>query len=450
MRWWPLLLWMGADGGDRGWTPGGKAAAVAAMTEAMAVREPGAPIQLPAFLAEAIDRPTLVFYFSPGCGHCQRVGAEVSALHKDLSAHGAQVVGVTTANPVDVVPFRAAYGATYPILHDARRQVGAAMGARSTPSALFVRPEGGGLQVVDGWYPYLPESAAMVEARAHPGGMFGVLVAGNYVGTATCGSCHRVEHKAWSLTHHSIAWGTLIDQKATDRADCVPCHVIGHNEPGGWTPAQPHDRVDVGCEACHGASGPHDGRITNPLERCASCHDDAHSLAFSVERAMPHIDHFRNPDEETWRRAVLEMRAGRTPRPMATLPEGRTVGAATCRTCHPDHAESWDRDPHRAAMSVLPTPAEGACISCHATPQRLGGVKGAAPSEHRVDEGVGCEACHGPGEAHVADPSAKGSIQALGNDCPVCIVEAICTTCHTAEHDPDWDLDEGVKAIHPR
>ena len=63
-----------------------------------------------------------------------------------------------------------------------------------------------------------------------------------------------------------------------------------------------------------------------------------------------------------------------------------------------------------------------------------------------MDDGVGCESCHGSGQAHVADPT-KDNIVGLGDSCPVCVIEAVCTTCHTKEWDPDWDLDQRLEEL---
>jgi hypothetical protein len=78
------------------------------------------------------------------------------------------------------------------------------------------------------------------------------------------------------------------------------------------------------------------------------------------------------------------------------------------------------------------------CVRCHATAKSI-----PAPSElagFRLDDGVGCESCHGPGKRHVDAGGAPGTIEGLGDDCPVCVIEAVCTSCHTKAWDPDWDL----------
>jgi hypothetical protein len=86
------------------------------------------------------------------------------------------------------------------------------------------------------------------------------------------------------------------------------------------------------------------------------------------------------------------------------------------------------------------------CVSCHATEK----TKPATKVSDFHKGGVGCEACHGPGEQHVAAQGGKENIVGLGDSCPVCVVEAICTRCHTPEHDPDWNLEEALKKVGHR
>ena len=63
-----------------------------------------------------------------------------------------------------------------------------------------------------------------------------------------------------------------------------------------------------------------------------------------------------------------------------------------------------------------------------------------------MEEGVGCEACHGPGGAHVKEPT-KDNIVGLGSSCPECVIEAICTSCHTPKWDASWDLQTRMRAL---
>jgi len=137
--------------------------------------------------------------------------------------------------------------------------------------------------------------------------------------------------------------------------------------------------------------------------------------------------------------------SGEAERPLLAFPDGPSVGAATCQSCHKAEHKSWSKQHGRAMGTLSPEDAQNAaCVSCHATQKTYGlGVPTAAVTDFRTDEGVGCEACHGPGAKHIEAPSAS-NIVGLGESCPECILEAICTTCHTMRWDPEWSLDDRV------
>ena len=66
------------------------------------------------------------------------------------------------------------------------------------------------------------------------------------------------------------------------------------------------------------------------------------------------------------------------------------------------------------------------------------------PDHFWLKGGVGCESCHGAGAAHVESQS-KDDIVGLGDSCPVCVLESMCTSCHTPKWDPNWNLEERLK-----
>ena len=146
------------------------------------------------------------------------------------------------------------------------------------------------------------------------------------------------------------------------------------------------------------------------------------------------------------------------------------VGSAACATCH--SAESignqydlWLRSPHAKAVLILGS-AEGRkvaaahgiekpeedrrCLACHTT--------GGGAEAKTAAEGVGCEACHGPGSAyheyanHVDTVNRRGGYQtALKNGMyPVLGIssikkrERLCLRCHNSER-PCFPSDpEGI------
>lgn len=438
----------------RGWSTGPVAAN--APRVAGPAFEEAPPIALPGPVAKRIQGPTLLVYFSPGCPHCKAVAPELARLAEAVSGQ-ATLLGVASgsATPAEIAAFRETFGWGFEVVHDADRRIGAAMGARSTPSALLVDRVGGRVEAVDAWYPYTGGSDVLVRMRL-AGSPFAVFAPHAYQGDRACFACHTAEAEAWTLSHHSIAWHTLVEAEATDDASCTPCHVTGAGRPGGWDGSPATERLrDVGCEACHGPGGPHDGHPTEPRSTCEGCHDDKHSIAFSYEKGLPLIDHFRTVDldADAYRTARRALIAGEVDRPLLAFADGPRAPATRCATCHEAAHAAWQASPHGRAMATLhaaatetTAPAQDvACVRCHATAT----VSGPAPdalTAYRVDEGVGCEACHGPGGDHVAS-GGEAPIEGLGEDCPVCVIEAVCTRCHTADRDPDWDLERDLTRL---
>jgi len=405
-------------------------------------------LDLPTTATEHIDGPTLLVYFSPTCPHCTAVAAELQALSVRLKGR-VKVLGVASSGATDegLAAFRATYGVTFDIVHDTDRAIGSAMGARSTPSALLVKPEGKELVLADLWYPYLPGYDTLVQMRAEVNPWM-VFTPGEYHGTAACGACHAHEADSWRLSHHSIAWKSLVDDEQQMDPECVGCHVTGAGQPGGWEQGN-HLLEDVGCEACHGPGGPHDGARTEPKSTCPACHDDDHSISFSYEKGLPLLDHYRSVsmDPEVWMLARKDLYEGTAPRELLAFETGPTSGSSACIGCHEAEHSQWSASAHGGAMASLASSSaeeDPTCVRCHATERVVGGPRATDAGQYRVDEGVGCESCHGPGGRHIAAGGGTENIVGLGESCPVCVVEAVCTSCHNARWDPDWNLDRDL------
>jgi formate-dependent nitrite reductase cytochrome c552 subunit len=114
---------------------------------------------------------------------------------------------------------------------------------------------------------------------------------GKFVGSETCGNCHRNTHQNWAQTLHAGALETLEAIGQADNAVCLPCHVVGFGQEGGFTSrAMTNALAGVGCESCHGASGDHVNNVVDATLRptidissevCGVCHTGEHH---------PHID----------------------------------------------------------------------------------------------------------------------------------------------------------------
>src|SRR5262249_6527651 len=72
------------------------------------------------------------------------------------------------------------------------------------------------------------------------------------VGGQVCARCHQAEGEQWHTTAHSLAWETLQRVKKDATPECIPCHVVGFREPGGFqTSSRTPHLVNVQCENCH-------------------------------------------------------------------------------------------------------------------------------------------------------------------------------------------------------
>lgn len=452
MRLWALVIALSAALAAEpspGWSPG----TVAAGTAEAVGGAPSAPIDFPSTATSKMTGPTLVFFFSPTCPHCRHVAAEVEALHRTMKQQKVGVVlGVVSgsATAEEVAEFERTFQTTFAMVVDADRSIQSAMGARSTPSAMLVAPAGKGKVGVSGaWLPFVPGASATVLGRV-TGNPFAAFTEGKYLGNGACGTCHTHEYDSWSLTLHAVAWRTLTRSGKDRDPACTSCHVTGSGAPTGWAGEPGSALVNVGCEACHGPGGPHDGVRAEPTETCAACHDAKHSIAFNLGKAVPLIDHFRatamSPDAyEAARRALYNGEVGQS---LVAMPEGKNVGSAACQSCHPTEHLWWSADPHANAMASLRPKGstDPACVRCHATAKVSGPPPTTLDGFDRLG-GVGCESCHGPGEAHVAARGGTTNIVGLGESCPVCVIDAVCTSCHTPEWSPTWNLEHALEAI---
>ncbi|TNE84951.1 MAG: redoxin domain-containing protein, partial [Deltaproteobacteria bacterium] len=245
-----------ATGDPRGWSEGQPAANAAAFMTQPALGE----IELPKSLLKTLKKKSVLVYFSPTCPHCRHVAPELGRM-ADKLGNDAELVMIASSSSTDaaLTEWKATFGGKYRIVKDGDRAIGTAMGIRSTPSALVVEPASNGkVKVLDAYYPFSPGYSALVEMRLGET-PFASFEKGEYQGTAVCAACHTQEAEAWAITHHSMAWRTLVLDEEHENAECTGCHVTGNGQPGGWDGDPGSHLTSVGCEACHGPSGPHDG-----------------------------------------------------------------------------------------------------------------------------------------------------------------------------------------------
>ncbi|MED5371130.1 MAG: multiheme c-type cytochrome [Myxococcota bacterium] len=449
---WPILLTLPLALGGTGDAPASWSKGTPAANTAQLLTPANQAVELPAWLAERVTGPTLVWYFNPHCSHCQHAIPGVVALSKELEGQVAFIgVANSGSSPKELQWFMDTYQVPFTLMIDTPRGFAWSVGARSTPTALLFEPDGqGGVVATDAYYPWFDGAATLMKMRRSAGqgqDAFAHFEPGVYQGNTVCSACHLEESRSWQLSHHSVAYLTIYKAEKTTDPECVSCHVTGLGQPSGFVLGDhASDLMHVGCESCHSAGGPHDGESVVASEQCETCHDAKHSIDFSVEKGLPHIDHYlaATLSEKELQARIQALNDGSAERPLLAFPEGHNLAAQDCVSCHEGAVQAWERGPHAGAMKLLKRKQQQdtQCVSCHAT-----AVEAGAPPKslegYQVKDGVSCASCHGPGQPHLDAPGA-GSIEGLGEDCPVCVIEAVCTSCHDSEQDPDWDLDTAL------
>ncbi|NOZ37249.1 MAG: hypothetical protein GXP11_04105 [Gammaproteobacteria bacterium] len=122
-----------------------------------------------------------------------------------------------------------------------------------------------------------------------------------YAGAEKCQACHVQEYRKWQQTQHAQAYDDLESVDKNFDPNCVTCHSVGFNQPGGFLNAEltPH-LSGVQCESCHGPAQAHidDGGKTatgnhqwNKKQICGQCHIAIHSPSFNLKTYWPKIAH---------------------------------------------------------------------------------------------------------------------------------------------------------------
>jgi DmsE family decaheme c-type cytochrome len=135
----------------------------------------------------------------------------------------------------------------------------------------------------------------------------------------------------------------------------------------------------------------------------------------------------------------------------ATVTPARTVTTAPRLARMTPMRSSVPAAPHtalaanaQAAQAAAPAQArtyvgQDTCIGCHDTEGMTIGRTMHGKSQHpgTPAAGQGCESCHGPGSAHVEDPSVSNSIRRFTSIAPREASEA-CLSCHTNGNHTQW------------
>jgi hypothetical protein len=143
------------------------------------------------------------------------------------------------------------------------------------------------------------------------------------------------------------------------------------------------------------------------------------------------------------------------------------VGAEKCNMCHKSEKQGqqfplWESRKHSKSFSALTSDkakeiAQGAgvdnptenpgCLKCHAPL--------AEKAPELKEEGVGCEACHGPGSAYKKMSIMKDHAESVKNGMTEYgspeAVKKQCLSCHEDAHGTTFDFDAAWEKVkHPR
>ncbi|MBL0157678.1 MAG: beta-propeller fold lactonase family protein [Bryobacterales bacterium] len=303
-----------------------------------------------------------------------------------------------------------------------------------------------------------------------------------YVGVKACGACHDGasmghQYSKWLLSKHAQGYSALMKPESREitkisglRGDpwkepvCLGCHSTASTAEE-WEKDdtfKPEDGLQ--CEACHGpgseymaedvmrnrAEAMKNGLKLPTKEHCLGCHIEKGTHVNVLKNSTVNID------------KVFSQIQHPLPKPsaIATLPEGRGgnfIGSRACGACHkgPEHGHQydvWRMGKHARAWAVLSTPrateiatqmkvtaeprAAAQCLGCHAV--------GA-----EIEEGVGCEACHGAGKAYATDAIMRNPLAAkkAGLLTPT---RQGCNHCHRETHGKPFNPDAAWAAnAHP-
>ena len=408
-------------------------------------------------MADTRGKPLVLMFFLHTCPHCH---SALEFFKKQLEEIPEEkrpaLVGISLNSSVSRAAVHARLdelGLDYfPILIDPPGQVGEKYGVfGGVPIIYLIDREGRLVQRVQGWREGRDTALLRMQLARISGTPIPMLLnPQGYTGNDVCGVCHAVEHDSWLYTNHSAAYSTLVEHNRERDPECVGCHVVGFEKPGGFTIRDhPEHLENVGCESCHGRGGPHlspefaKGGAYEPT--CAGCHNPEHSLGFDYETFLPKVSHAAvvalSPEE----RAKL---VASRKQPRDVLPKNADyVGSDACQSCHADEYTTWAASPHGHSIESLQTAGKADdinCLRCHTTGyDRPGGFPAEGNVRAHPDLArVGCESCHGPGGNHVG-PDAKrmGTIVSLGDKCDSCVILQICGSCHDEANDPGFEFE---------
>jgi hypothetical protein len=145
------------------------------------------------------------------------------------------------------------------------------------------------------------------------------------------------------------------------------------------------------------------------------------------------------------------------------------VGSRACGICHKKDEDGnqlakWQASPHAKAFETLGTPEakeaakklgiddpqkSGKCLKCHSTAYNF--TEEVKTDKIKVEEGVSCESCHGPGKKYMPKAIMESREKSIAAGMIHPSTES-CKRCHNAESPTFKGFDEKTyveKVDHP-
>jgi len=407
-------------------------------------------------------KPCVVVIFSPKCSHCRDELTFLNSLYTAGDLKGKfEIAAISTQERQATAEFITSQKFTFPVIVDEKKGILSLFPSYtgSIPLSYVVDRKGFIISLHKGFDDYARNMYVM-ELKKLAGLPNPPLLSKNgYSGEKTCVICHEKEHIQWKLTKHADAFLSLIRKGVEENDTCVSCHVTGFGSPGGYSISdKKYSRhlEGVQCESCHGAgytscsaftgSKPKKKSTAEWQKTCTSCHTEKESLNFVFAKRYPRILHTSVPNlSKMSRQERLQFVRGYREKKNLFDNPASYLGAESCRKCHEKEHLHWQTTVHANVYKTKK--AETAPLEKLFRYNTGAGDAGGYPEPGR--EGVQCEACHGPGEKHIANPEAKGQayIVALSNECSSCVVEQICRRCHSAADDPEFDFQKELEQV---
>lgn len=273
---------------------------------------------------------------------------------------------------------------------------------------------------------FVATTALSAEGAKTPGNQ---EASGQFVGEATCVTCHADVGKNFANNPHSKI--ALMHGKLG--VTCESCHGPGkaHVDGGGdpakiFNPAKATPKeVDEKCLSCH--AGTHPNFLRSPHAKagvsCLSCH--------SVHASKVEAKLLKAPEPKLCYQCHTEVRGS------FSMPFHHRVneGLVKCDDCHDVHGTFGNNNLRSTADQ------NAICTKCHTE------VRGPFVFEHAVVKAEGCMACHTPHGSQNARLLNVPNVNTLCNQCHSPVAEGAvhgmgqgsaalqpCTSCHTQIH----------------